>query len=257
MVEETNTIQQDSGVKVVKKRGRKPKSKGYFVEEQEAAFLRFLQCEDEYEKNKIFSKEIYPPLCKMVECLIRRYELYVVGESYEDTFYKTLGFLMTKIKNFDPNRKKKAFSYCGTICKRFLILERTKSLKNRDKVLSYESTFPSSEKDCRIDEEPRDETFYPKLIERTKNDIQEILDKGATDKRPLKETEIKIGQALIEILEHWEEMTDDESSRKFRKASLLYFIKEYTLCDDTAAIRNAMKIFKKAYLFTKEKLLKE
>lgn len=41
-----------------KKRGRKPKKKGYFVEEQEEAFKKFLACEDEKEKNKIFEKQI-------------------------------------------------------------------------------------------------------------------------------------------------------------------------------------------------------
>ena len=103
--------------KIPKKRGRKPKKKGYFAEEQEEAFRRFLTCEDEKEKNKIFERQIYPALCKMIECLIRRYYLFTVDESYEDTFYDTLSFLITKINNFDPKKECKAYSYCGTVCK--------------------------------------------------------------------------------------------------------------------------------------------
>ena len=242
--------------KVPKKRGRKPKKKGYFVEEQEKAFREFLTCENETKKNRIFEKEIYPALCKMIECLIRRYYLFAVDETYEDTFYDTLSFLITKIHNFDPNKECKAYSYCGTVCKNYLILRRTQSIKNRDRYLSYEVLFPTSEKDSRVNEVPSDPTFNDVLIKRTKHDIEEILRIGYTDKRALTTNEIKLGNALLEVLEHWEDMIDDSSSRKFNKVSILYFIKEYTLCN-TTEVRNAMKLYKNTYLFTKKDLIKE
>ena len=242
--------------KIPKKRGRKPKKKGYFVEEQEEAFRKFLTCEDEKEKNKIFERQIYPALCKMIECLIRRYYLFTVDESYEDTFYDTLSFLITKINNFDPNKECKAYSYCGTICKNYLILRRTQSIKKRDKFLSYETVFSNPEKNNRFTNEPKEDDFHTRLISQTKEEIQNILDNGQTEKRKLTENEIKLGNALIEILNHWEDMIDDSSSRKFNKVSMLYFIKEYTLCN-TTEVRNAMKIYKNIYLFTKQDLLKQ
>lgn len=239
-----------------KKRGRKPKQKGYFLEEQEKAFREFLTCENESEKNRLFSTKIYPALCKMIECLIRRYYLFTVGETYEDTFYDTLSFLITKINNFNPNKECKAYSYCGTICKNYLILRRTQSIKKRDKFLSYETIFPNADKDNRLSEEINEENFHAKLINQTKDEIHAILDRGRTDKRILTENEIKLGHALLEILGHWEDMIDDSGSRKFNKVSILYFIKEYTLCN-TAEVRNAMKIYKNTYLFTKQNILKE
>lgn len=242
--------------KVPKKRGRKPKNKGYFVEEQEEAFREFLLCEDKHKKNQIFSKQIYPALSKMIECLIRRYYLFSVDESYEDTFYDTMGHLMTKIRNFKPDIGKKAYSYCGTICKRYLILKRTQSMKKREKFLSYEALYPGSEKDNRVEEKGTDTIFLNKLIDQTKDEIHNILDSGRTKKRNLNANEIKVGNALLEILEHWEDMVDDERSRKFQKMSLLYFIKEYSLCN-TTEVRNALKIYKNAYLFTKKCLLNE
>ena len=242
--------------KVPKKRGRKPKKKGYFVEEQEKAFREFLTCENETKKNRIFEKEIYPALCKMIECLIRRYYLFAVDETYEDTFYDTLSFLITKIHNFDPNKECKAYSYCGTVCKNYLILRRTQSIKNRDRYLSYEVMFPTSEKDSRASEEASNMSFNDTLIKRTKQDIEDILRIGHTDKRDLTVNEIKLGNALLEVLEHWEDMIDDSSSRKFNKVSILYFIKEYTLCN-TTEVRNAMKLYKNTYLFTKQDLIKE
>lgn len=239
-----------------KKRGRKPKKKGYFLEEQEKAFRNYLVCENKIEKNRIFEREIYPALCKMIECLIRRYYLFSVDETYEDTFYDTLSFLITKIHNFDPNKECKAYSYCGTVCKNYLILRRTQSIKKRDRFLSYEVVFPNAEKDNRVSEEAIEENFNTKLIKQTQKEIQDILDNGRVEKRKLTNNEVKLGNALLEILDHWEDMIDDSSSRKFNKVSILYFIKEYTLCS-TTEVRNAMKIYKNTYLFTKQDLLKE
>lgn len=247
---------ENTEVKIPKKRGRKPKKKGYFVEEQEKAFRDFLTCENKIEKNRIFDREIYPALCKMIECLIRRYYLFSVDESYEDTFYDTLSFLITKIHNFDPNKECKAYSYCGTICKNYLILRRTQSIKKRDKFLSYEVVFPNTEKDNRTYDELSDDNLNTRIINSTRQEIKSILDSGKTEKRVLTENEIKLGNALLEILDHWEEMIDDSNSRKFNKVSLLYFIKEYTLCN-TTEVRNAMKIYKNAYLFTKQDILRE
>lgn len=242
--------------KVPKKRGRKPKEKGYFIAEQEEAFRNFLTCENETEKNRIFEKKIYPALCKMIECLIRRYYLFAVDESYEDTFYDTLSFLITKINNFNPEKKCKAYSYCGTVCKNYLILKRTQSIKKQERFLSYEMVYPSSDKDKRMNSEFHDDNFETNLINKTKDEINSILDLGKTEKRSLTDNEIKLGNALLEILNHWEEMIDDSGSNKFNKQSMLYFIKEYTLCD-TTEVRNAMKIYKNLYLFTKQNLLKE
>lgn len=257
MTEEPTQVENEiTEEKLPKKRGRKPKKKGYFLEEQEKAFRDFLACEDEIEKNRLFESKIYPALCKMIECLIRRYYLFSVDETYEETFYDTLSFLITKINNFDPNKKCKAYSYCGTICKNYLILRRTQSIKKRDKFLSYEVVFPNAEKDNRMAEQVKDENFHTKLINKTKEEIQDILERGKTEKRNLTENEVKLGNALLEILDHWEDMIDDSSSRKFNKVSILYFIKEYTLCN-TTEVRNAMKIYKNTYLFTKQDLLRE
>ena len=130
------------------------------------------------------------------------------------------------------------------------------SIKNRDRYLSYEVMFPTSDKDSRVSEENSSSTFNDTLIKKTKQDIEEILRIGHTEKRDLTVNEIKLGNALLEVLEHWEDMIDDSSSRKFNKVSILYFIKEYTLCS-TTEVRNAMKLYKNTYLFTKQDLIKE
>ena len=116
--------------------------------------------------------------------------------------------------------------------------------------------YSGHEKDNRVSDEYSENDFHSKLINNTKKEIKEILNNGCIDKRELTNNEVKLGKALIEILNNWEGMIDDSSSRKFNKVSILYFIKEYTLCT-TTEVRNAMKIYKNLYLFTKQDLLKE
>ena len=240
------------------KRGRKPlnKRKGYFYEEQEQAVKDYLNADDKEEKDKIFNKWLKPAFTKMIESIIRRYNLYPPDENFQETFDDTISFLMTKIENFNVDSGYKAYSYCGTVCKNYLILRRTQSIKKRDKFLSYETVFSNPEKNNRFTNELKEDDFHTRLISQTKEEIQNILDNGQTEKRKLTENEVKLGNALIEILDHWEDMIDDSSSRKFNKVSMLYFIKEYTLCN-TTEVRNAMKIYKNIYLFTKQDLLKE
>ena len=249
--EETNVVTEEQP----KKRGRKPKNKSYFGKEQEEAFRKFLVCENKREKEKIFNEILYPAFCKLIECLIHRYYLFTVDETYEDTFHDTMSFLITKVTNFDVNKNCKAYSYCGTVCKNYLILRRTQSIKRRDKMLSYDTVYSKPESDDRVEEVNENIGFHNNLIEQTKAEVINILYDGVKNgTKPLTENEIKVGEALVEILTHWEDMLDDDSSRKFNKMSLLYFIKEYTLCN-TTEIRNAMRIYKKLYLFNKGELL--
>lgn len=86
------------------KRGRKPstekKKKGYFYEVQEAAVLRYLGTDDAAEKNRIYNEILRPAFDKMIESIIRRYNLYVPDETFEDTFNDTASFLLTKASKF-------------------------------------------------------------------------------------------------------------------------------------------------------------
>lgn len=74
----------------------------------------------------------------MIESIIRRYNLFTPDEDFEETFYDTMSFLITKINNFDSSKNYKAYSYCGTICKNYLILKRTqysKKYKNKSHMI--------------------------------------------------------------------------------------------------------------------------
>ena len=54
----SENIQNNEEVKIPKKRGRKPlpkPNKNYFIENEEQAVLRYLETDDLYEKNHIFT----------------------------------------------------------------------------------------------------------------------------------------------------------------------------------------------------------
>ena len=123
-----------------KKRGRKPgkNRKGYFYEEEEDAFKRYITSTDQAERNKLFNEKLLPAFTKMIESIIRRYDLFTPSEDFNDTFYDTLSFLITKVNNFDITKGYKVYSYCGTICKNYLIFKRTQTMKQRDKLYPYD-----------------------------------------------------------------------------------------------------------------------
>ena len=80
--------------KPIKKRGRKPKAnrKGYFYEEEEEAFIKYVTSTDQHERDKVFREKLYPAFTKMIESIIRRYELFTPSEDFTDTFYDTMSF---------------------------------------------------------------------------------------------------------------------------------------------------------------------
>lgn len=244
--------------KVPGKRGRKPseKRKGYFYEEEEAAFSKYINSESKSERDIIFRDKLYPAFTKMVESIIRTYNLYVPSEDYEETFCDTMSYLLTKLDKFDPTKGYKVYSYCGTICKNYLIFKRNQYKKNRDKNISYDMLFPTADKDTRIESNDEKEimSFNNELIERTISEIKIML--SPENIVHLNNTEQKIGYALLEMLTHWEDIFKRLENKKFNKTSVWYFLKEYTLLSSNE-IRDGMKKYKNLYFFTKEKMIND
>lgn len=242
-----------------RKRGRKPGSKnkrtGYFYEEEEEAFVKYVTTSDENEKNRIFREKLLPAFTKMIESIIRRYDLFTPSEDFSDTFHDTLSFLLMKINNFDVTKGYKAYSYCGTVCKHYLILKRTQSMKKREKTPYYDEIFP----DGNPDKLENDDSFVFQLnTDLISNMIDEIQKKLSVNDvtEELNKNEVKIGYALLEMLMNWDEIFKRLGSDKFNKTSVLYFIKEYTSLS-TTDVRNNSKVYKKMYFDLKQKLINE
>jgi hypothetical protein len=249
--------------KIKKKRGRKPSKerKGYFYEEQEQAVVDYISTDDEKEKNRIFNTTLKPAFTKMIESIIRRYNLYPPDEEFQDTFDDTISFLMTKLSCFDPTTNYKAYSYCGTICKNYLIYKINQFSKNQKRNISYDSPFESNVQSSISDNmrysyddsDPR-RTFLMELTGNTVGSIEKIL--SEKDKMKLNENEVKVGQALVNLMKNWDELFAQMGSDKFNKSSILLFLKETTMLN-TKEIRDAIRVYKKKYYDVKYKLINE
>lgn len=255
-VDSSSTVSEN--ITTQKKRGRKPNpnKKVYFGEEEERAFVEYVNSTDQSFRNKLFAEKLYFPFTKMIESIIRRYNLFTPDEDFEETFFDTMSFLITKINNFDTTKNKKAYSYCGTICKNYLILKRTQYSKKIQKQVSYDLLYPNNDSDNRTDvnQEKQLMEFNTELINNTISQLQEIILSGK--QHLLTENEISIGNALLEMMLNWEEIFEYLGSKKFNKSCVLQFIRDYTNLP-TKDIREGMKVFKDLYLFTKEKLISE
>jgi hypothetical protein len=230
-------------------RGRKRTNDMYFGPEEEEAVVRFLESENETERNIIFSEWLKAPLDKMVESIIRRYKLYRKGETFEELHSDTISFLITKVHKFEPGRGKKAYSYFGTIAKNYILGLLIKDEKYMKQVSSYEENSNTIEnRDDLTYTIDGDDFSMDDFIKNLSNGIREELKEDeTTTKKKLNENEKRVGLALIEILENWETAFESmDGGSKYNKNSVLETMRNYTNLS-TKDIRIAMKRYKELY----------
>ena len=242
------------------KRGRKPNTerKGYFYEKEEGMFKKYLQSDDKTEREHIFNTALLPAFTKMIESIIRRYKLYPPDEDFNETFNDTISFLMTKLNNFKPDMGYKAYSYCGTVCKNYLIGKIGQCNKKQKRNISYDDyteSLPGAINDnIRYSYDSESEKLVlGELISETINKIKDTIDKK--EEFRLNGNEIRVGEALIELMTHWEELFNSPGSNKFNKSSILLFLKETTLLN-AKEIREGMKKYKAMYYLLKNEKCK-
>jgi hypothetical protein len=223
----------------------------YFGPDEEEAVVRFIESDSERERNAIYNQWLRKPLDKMIESIIRRYKLYRKGFSFEDLHADTLSFLITKSDKFDKEANKRAYSYYGTICRNYVLGLIIKDESVLKQIASYEDIDPTyfeDREDLSYTHES-DALDLQKLIKKISESIQLEIENNHNlpPKKQLDENEIKVGYALIEILENWELILDIENSgSKFNKNSVLETMRNYTNLT-TKDIRVAMKKYKKIY----------
>lgn len=232
------------------KRGRK--RKGYFYEEQEKAVSDYIMTDDKVEKNRIFNTWLKPAFTKMIESIIRRYKLYLPDECFDETFNDTISFLMTKIEKFNPEKGYKAYSYCGTICKHYLLFRLNQRKKQQERQESYGDYYDVSNAPgyhAADTSDDKGEDFFNDLIENTCLEIRKMVSSGGTC--GLTDNEQRVGLALVDLFENWGELFNEVGSNKFNKSSILLYLKESTRLN-TTEIRSGMKKYKAAYYAMKK-----
>jgi hypothetical protein len=257
-----------------KKRGRKPKKEPYFGRVQEEAVVEFMtygsvfedpnmldengkprlrwtgSTEDEFARNKIYRDSLRAPLNKMIESIIRTYKLYSKTMEFEDLHTDTLSFLMLKFYKFKPSKGKKSYSYYGTVCKHYLLGKIMKEDKKMKSLYSYEDMSSKLEDDPKLSYNLDDDNEeLTKFIKSVSKSIKKEL-----GERVLSENEIRVGNALVYILDNWETLFDsDTTGKKYNKNLILLYMREMTSLS-TKDIRNAMKRYKVIYKMLKDDL---
>lgn len=239
----------------------KKERKGYFYEEQENAVKQYLTVTDNVERNRIFNSILLPAFTKMIESIIRRYNLHIPNEEFEDTFNDTISFLMSKIEHFDPDKISsktgknfKAYSYCGTICKNYLLHKRIELKKETEKAVSYDVICDDINDDMKYsDMGGISDNFTGEVMEGAILSIRQIMEHP---KNSLNERELKVGEALINLLKNWEDIMPTSGSNKLNKSTILYQLREDTRLT-TKEVRDSMRKYKKAYYKMKDNIIQE
>jgi len=222
---------------------KKPTTENYFDIREENAVRMFLTASTFNEKNKIYNDFLRHPLDKMISSIIRRYKLYRKDMDFIDIHTDTHSFLMTKIDKFSPSKEKKAYSYFGTICKNYLMGQILKDQKEMNRKVSYEDISGDLENRAEmvyyLDVEPDVEV---NIIPILKSYIKDVLEEN-----DLNDNEIKLGIALIEVLDNYETIFPASDNNKFNKNIILLSLREMTNLS-TKEIRASIKKYKKIYL---------
>ena len=111
---------------------RKKKSKNYFTQDTEDAIVLYNNTDDSEIRSNIYRERIHYPFFKLTENIIHTFKFYYTEvDNIEDLQHEVITFLLSKLDKFDPTRGAKAYSYFGTIAKRYLILSNQKNYKKR------------------------------------------------------------------------------------------------------------------------------
>ena len=229
---------------VINKRGRKKAEPvNYFDVNEEMAVIKYLETDCRDEKNKIYNTHLKHPLDKMISSIIRRYKLYRKDMDFTEISVDTHSFLITKMDKFVPSKGKKAYSYFGTICKNYLMGQIIKDRKELNRKISYEDISISIETNDQYSYIIDDDSLRAEEV--ITNFLKELSDFIETE--TLNSNEIKLGQALYDIFDNYNDIFVGNDNNKFNKNIILLSLREMTNLN-TKEIRSAMKKYKSLYL---------
>ncbi len=199
---------------------RKKSKANYFTSETEEYIKKYNVSVDQEYRNQIFTDHIYLPFYKLAENIIHTFKFYYTDvEQIEDLKHEVVSVLLEeKIMKFDPDNGAKAYSYFGTIVKRWLINYNNKNYKKLKQIGSFSDIEDSFEND-NLGEHPGGVTlssFIDTWVEETYDSLDEFF---------TKEQEIKIADAVLTLFKTRYDL------EIFKKKALYIYIREMTDCE--------------------------
>ena len=216
-------------------------SRYYFTDETEDAIVRYNESLDFDERSKIYGEEIHYAFFKLTQNIIHTFKFYYTEvDQIEHLQHEIITYLLSKIHLFDPSRGAKAYSYFGTIVKRWLILYNTKNYKKRIQKVPAEELDKNDDFRYNPGEEvvKSDLDKYMDLfVDHVSANIFELFPKG---------TDAQIADAILELFRK------RENIEIFNKKALYIYIREMIDVKTPKITRIAQQlhtIFKSEYLF--------
>ena len=117
---------------IIRAKKSEKQSRRYFTKETEQKIVEYNNSTNPEVRSKIYERYIHWPFYKLTENIIHTFKFYYTEvENLEDLQHEIMTFLLSKIHLFDPSKGAKAYSYFGTIVKRWLIVYNQKNYKKK------------------------------------------------------------------------------------------------------------------------------
>jgi hypothetical protein len=220
---------------------KKREKRRYFTQETEDAIVRYNSTSDVIEKNKIYEEEIHYAFFKLTQNIIHTFKFYHTEvENLEHLQHEIIIFLLSKIHLFNPHNGAKAYSYFGTIVKRWLILYNDKNYNKKISSSPVDDLIHDEKHSYVLENNPQKDrlsTFIDSYVEYVSEDIYKIFPKG---------NDAQIADTVLEIFRKRDNID------LFSKKTLYIYIHEMIDVKTpkiTKIVTVLYKIFRERYIF--------
>ncbi len=223
----------------IRKRKKKTKNQ-YFTQDTENGIIKYNNSTDPEERSRIYRDEIHYAFFKLTENIIHTFKFYYTEvDEIEHLQHEVITFLLDKIHLFDPSRGAKAFSYFGTIAKRYLIIQNTKNYKKRVDKAPVEELYQNDVYSYDLDYNPQEKdtlsNFLDIYLEYCSENIYVLFPK---------QKDAQVADAILEIFRKREGLDI------FNKKALYFYVREMVDVKTPHITKIASKlgdIWKKSY----------
>ena len=213
----------------------------YFTQETEDAIVKYNSTSVPEEKNMIYEEEIHYAFFKLTQNIIHTFKFYHTEvDDLEHLQHEIIIFLLSKIHLFNPHNGAKAYSYFGTIVKRWLILYNEKNYKKKVQKSSVDELSKDENYSYTLEGSPSNDKlslFIDQYVDFVSNNIFFIFPKG---------NDAQIADAVLELFRK------RDGIDIFNKKALYIYIHEMIDVKTpkiTKIVNVLQDIFKKNYVF--------
>lgn len=218
--------------KLRKRKKKKPRE--YFTQETEDAIVRYLVSDSKEERDHLFNTKINYSIHKLAENIIHTFKFYYTElDNVEELKHEVVVFLLEKLHNYNQSLGK-AYSYLGTIAKRYLIVYNEKNYKK----LKEKAELDDVDEDRRVIVDLKNQEHSAELTKFLNSYIVYVETNLDTLFSNVNEQSIAI--AVLEIFKRRENL------EVFNKQQFYFYIREIT-GQGTPAITKVVKEMKRLY----------